>query len=133
MAPFLSAADEVVVQSQTKNSLFELKQPPRLRESNDLIAQPLLLYQGGESPRFTVSDSPKLPKRVCQFDSPLFALTPANLPSRLRRARGRRSCYRPRHEGFLRQPLPRLHRKGREHSAAPDDVVCDSCRTRTHP
>jgi hypothetical protein len=32
MAPFFSAADEVVVHSQTKNSLFELEQPPRLRE-----------------------------------------------------------------------------------------------------
>jgi hypothetical protein len=32
MAPFLSAADEVVVQSQTKSFLFELEQPPRLRE-----------------------------------------------------------------------------------------------------
>jgi hypothetical protein len=32
MAPFLSAADEVVVQSQTKSFLFELERPPRLRE-----------------------------------------------------------------------------------------------------
>jgi hypothetical protein len=32
MSPFLSAADEVVVQSPTKNFLFELEQPPRLRE-----------------------------------------------------------------------------------------------------
>jgi hypothetical protein len=71
MASFLSAADEVVVQSQTKNSLFDLGQPPRLRESNGLIAQPLLLYQGGESARFNISDSPKLPMRGIY---PLFPL-----------------------------------------------------------
>jgi hypothetical protein len=32
MAPFLSAADEVVVQDQTENSLFVIEQPPRLRD-----------------------------------------------------------------------------------------------------
>jgi hypothetical protein len=53
-------ADEVVVQSPTKNSLFELEQPPRLlplRMLRDifLMSHPLLLYQGGEPPASTLS------------------------------------------------------------------------------
>jgi hypothetical protein len=47
-----------------RNSLLVIEQPPRLRESNALIAQPLLLYQGGESARLNSSDGFRLPLRI---------------------------------------------------------------------
>jgi hypothetical protein len=55
--------------------MFVIEQPPRLRALRNgailLLPQPLLLCQGGESPRFAIVDSSKLTRRVLPVDSHL--------------------------------------------------------------